>query len=89
MAYSKKGSQASLVASSTITGALLLSAALMSGPLRVPATLLALGESSCLFWLEPIVAQARSGCITSCVSRGWIKFEQGLYILYSTVEHTL
>ncbi|EIE27783.1 hypothetical protein COCSUDRAFT_32107 [Coccomyxa subellipsoidea C-169] len=48
MAYSKKGSRASLVASGSITGALLLSAALMGGPLRVPATLLALAASCTL-----------------------------------------
>ena len=43
-AYKEKGSQASLTASGTIAAALLLSAALMSGSMRVPATLLALGE---------------------------------------------
>ncbi|CAL8463737.1 g3271 [Coccomyxa elongata] len=48
LAYSRKGSQASVVASGSITGALLLSAALMGGPLRVPATLLALAASCTL-----------------------------------------
>lgn len=43
-AYKEKGSQASLTASGTIAAALLLSAALMNGSLRVPATMLALGE---------------------------------------------
>ncbi|CAL5224455.1 g7145 [Coccomyxa viridis] len=44
-AYKEKGSQASLNASGTIAAALLLSAALMSGSMRVPATLLALATS--------------------------------------------
>ena len=42
-AYRQKGSTASLRASGLIAAALLLSAALMGGRLRTPATLLALG----------------------------------------------
>ena len=43
MAYQKKGSRASLLASAGIAAALLLGAALMTGRTRVAGTLLALG----------------------------------------------
>lgn len=44
MAYQKKGSRASLIASGSIAAALLLGAALMTGNTRVAGTLLALGN---------------------------------------------
>ena len=44
MAYKKKGSRASLIASGSIAAALLLGAALMTGNTRVAGTLLALGK---------------------------------------------
>lgn len=54
-AYKEKGSTASLTASGTIMAALLLSAALMKGSMRVPATLLALGEpSACSLVCTPV-----------------------------------
>ncbi len=43
IAYQKKGSRASLLASGGIAAALLLGAALMAGGTRVPGTLLSLG----------------------------------------------
>ena len=47
MAYQKKGSRASLLASAGIAAALLLGAALMTGRTRVAGTLLALGARPC------------------------------------------
>ena len=56
MAYQKKGSKASLLASAGIAAALLLGAALMTGRTRVAGTLLALG------------ARPRDPRLRSCVS---------------------
>jgi len=76
MAYQKKGSRASLLASGGIAAALLLGAALMAGGTRVPGTLLSLGapadRAHMLFWsghirmvavqwLGPDVAAVTSG----------------------------
>ena len=65
-AYLRSGSRPSAIASGTIAAALLLSVAFMAGRTRIPATLLALGETSFGFILSSSSKLATS---TSCSLR--------------------
>ena len=67
MAYQKKGSRASLIASGSIAAALLLGAALMTGNTRVAGTLLALGKPQTLSSYPPpgIVLMIGETCIAA------------------------